>query len=68
MKKAGIGIVAVLAAAVFGFVAFGALDRYIYEFGLNLNLKLVAVAVLGLVILATAFAMLMASFRRSKAD
>ena len=65
MNRAGIGLVAVLAAGVFGFLSFGVLDRYVYESGFNLNLKLIVLILVGLVIVAVALA---ARFRRKKAD
>ena len=68
MRKASVGFVAVLAAALLGFLSFGVLDRYIYEHGFNLNLKLVVLVVLGLVIVGAALAMLTGRPRRRGPD
>jgi hypothetical protein len=65
MRKASIGLLGIVAAALLGFLSYRALDRYIYEHGLNLNLKLAALIALVLVIVAAAFAVMAAKTRKS---
>ena len=64
MRKASIGLLGIVAAALLAFLSYRALDRYIYEHGINLNLKLVALVVLVLVIVAAVFAVLAAKTRK----
>jgi hypothetical protein len=65
MRKASIGLLGIVAAPLLGFLSYGALDRYIYEHGLNLNLKLAALIALVLVIVAAAFSVMAAKTRKS---
>jgi hypothetical protein len=43
-KRAGIGIVTLIASIALGFLGYRALDRYVYENGISINLKLYAIA------------------------
>jgi hypothetical protein len=55
-KRTEIGLLTLAAALVLGLLSYRALDRYIYERGININFKLLAVIAAFMLVVGAALA------------